>query len=125
MTHGKVDKMADQKEDAKGMFIEKLLFALLPLLMAGVGYLLNAVSTLAHQVTVLESKVSLVVTSDNRQASNTSAELAREKLRQDLTAAVQANRDAIAENRLHIAVIEEKMGAAKKIKPLSSNQKVE
>ena len=118
-------KMADQKEDAKGMFIEKLLFALLPLLMAGVGYLLNAVSTLAHQVTVLESKVSLVVTSDNRQASNTSAELAREKLRQDLTAAVQANRDAIAENRLHIAVIEEKMGAAKKIKPLSSNQKVE
>jgi hypothetical protein len=117
--------MADQKEDAKGMFIEKLLFALLPLLMAGVGYLLNAVSTLAHQVTVLESKVSLVVTSDNRQASNTSAELAREKLRQDLTAAVQANRDAIAENRLHIAVIEEKMGAAKKIKPLSSNQKVE
>ena len=33
------------EENAKGVFIEKLLFALLPLLMAGVGYLLNAVST--------------------------------------------------------------------------------
>jgi hypothetical protein len=59
----------EQKESAKGMFIEKLLFALLPLIIAGVGYLLNAVSTLNHQVTVLESKVSLVVTSDNKQAS--------------------------------------------------------
>ena len=111
-----------EKQSEKGAFIEKLLFALLPLLMAGVGYLLNAVSTLSHQVTVLESKVSLVVTSDNKQASNTGAELAREKLRQDLTAAVQANRDAIAENRMHIAIMEEKMGATKKIKPLTKKQ---
>ena len=113
--------MSDQ-QDAKGAFIEKLLFALLPLLMAGVGYLLNAVSTLSHQVTVLESKVSLVVTSDNKQASNTGAELAREKLRQDLTAAIQANRDSIAENRMHIAIMEEKLGATKKIKPLTKKQ---
>ena len=40
-----------QEQDAKGAFIEKLLFALLPLIIAGVGYLLNAVSTLNHQVT--------------------------------------------------------------------------
>ena len=96
-------------QDAKGAFIEKLLFALLPLLMAGVGYLLNAVSTLSHQVTVLESKVSLVVTSDNKQASNTGAELAREKLRQDLTEAIQKNRDSIHDNQKSIAVIEEKL----------------
>ena len=114
--------MAQEEQSAKGAFIEKLLFALLPLIIAGVGYLLNAVSTLNHQVTILESKVSLVVTSDNKQASNTGAELAREKLRQDLTAAVQANRDAIAENRMHIAVIEEKMGANKKIQPLKSTK---
>ena len=96
-------------QDAKGAFIEKLLFALLPLLMAGVGYLLNAVSTLSHQVTVLESQVSLVVTSDNKQASNTGAELAREKLRQDLTEAIQKNRDSIHENQSKIAVIDEKL----------------
>ena len=98
-----------EQQNAKGAFIEKLLFALLPLLMAGVGYLLNAVSTLAHQVTVLESKVSLVVTSDNKQASNTGAELAREKLRQDLTEAIQRNRDSIQENQKEIAVIKERL----------------
>ena len=101
--------MSEINQDAKGAFIEKLLFALLPLLMAGVGYLLNAVSTLSHQVTVLESKVSLVVTSDNKQASNTGAELAREKLRQDLTEAIQRNRDSIHENQREIAVIKERM----------------
>ena len=98
-----------QEQNAKGAFIEKLLFALLPLIIAGVGYLLSAVSTLAHQVTILESKVSLVVTSDNKQASNTGAELAREKLRQDLTEAIQRNRDSIHENQREIAVIKERM----------------
>jgi hypothetical protein len=104
-----VEMAEEQKESAKGMFIEKLLFALLPLIIAGVGYLLNAVSTLNHQVTVLESKVSLVVTSDNKQASNTGAELAREKLRQDLTEAIQRNRDSIQANREMISIHEEKI----------------
>ena len=99
--------MAD--ENAKGMFIEKLLFALLPLIIAGVGYLLNAVAQLNHQVTILESKVSLVVTQDNKQASNTGSELAREKLRQDLTEQIQKNRDSIQENRERITVHDEKI----------------
>jgi hypothetical protein len=97
------------QENAKGAFIEKLLFALLPLIIAGVGYLLSAVGTLAHQVTILESKMSLVVTSDNKQASNTGAELARERLRQDLTEAVQRNRDSIQQNKKMIAIHEEKI----------------
>ena len=101
--------MTDEKDNAKGAFIEKLLFALLPLIIAGVGYLLSAVGTLAHQVTILESKVSLVVTSDNKQAPNTGAELAREKLRQDLTEAIQKNRDSIQENRQAISIHEEKL----------------
>jgi len=97
------------EESAKGMFIEKLLFALLPLIIAGVGYLLSSVATLNHQVTILEGKVSLVVTQDNKQASNTGSELAREKLRQDLTEAIQRNRDTIQQNKEHIAVLEEKI----------------
>jgi hypothetical protein len=100
--------MAD--ESAKGVFVEKLLFAILPLIIAGVGYLLNAVNTLNHQVTILESKVSLVVTSDNKQATNTGAELAREKLRQDLTEQIQKNRDSIQENRERITVHDERIG---------------
>lgn len=101
--------MAEEKQSEKGAFIEKLLFALLPLIIAGVGYLLNAVNALQHQVTVLESKVSLVVTSDNKQAINTGAELAREKLRQELEREIQKNRDDIQDNRQNIAILEEKI----------------
>jgi hypothetical protein len=115
--------MAEEtKESAKGAFIEKMLFALLPLLIGCTGYLVSALSAIQHDVTILNSKVSLVVTSDNKQASNTGAELAREKLRQDLGIEIQKNRDAIAENRLHIAILEEKLGVAKKIKPLRAGR---
>jgi hypothetical protein len=61
-------------------------------------------------VTVLNNKISLVVTSDNKQATNTGAELAREKLRQDLEKEIQKNRDDIMHNRQDIAVIDEKLG---------------
>jgi hypothetical protein len=106
--------MSGSTENAKGAFIEKMLFALLPLIIAGVGYLLSSVAQLNHQVTVLESKVSLVVTSDNKQASNTGAELAREKLRQDLQEQIQKNRDSIQENKEKIAILSEKLQQLKK-----------
>jgi hypothetical protein len=57
----------------------------------------------------LRSKVSLVVTDDNKQAVNTGAELAREKLRQDLVFLIEQNKEAIAVNRQTIAVLEERM----------------
>jgi negative regulator of genetic competence, sporulation and motility len=101
--------MSEEDQNGKGAFVEKLLFALLPLIIAGVGYLLSAVGTLAHQVTILEGKMSLVVTSDNKQAANTGAELARERLRQDLTEAIQRNRDSIQANREQISIHEEKI----------------
>ena len=101
--------MAEQKQTEKGAFVEKLLFALLPLLIMSTGYLISSLSQLQHDVTILNSKVSLVVTSDNKQASNTGAELAREKLRQDLTENIQKNRDMIHENQQKIALLEEKI----------------
>jgi predicted ribosome quality control (RQC) complex YloA/Tae2 family protein len=97
------------EESAKGAFIEKLVFALLPLLVAGVGYLLSAVSSLSRDVTVLTTKTSLVVTADNKQASNTTSELAREKLKEELVKEIQKNRDEIGENRQRIAVLEERI----------------
>mgnify|MGYP003704532223 CR=1 FL=1 len=63
---------------------QKIIFAVIPILFTCVVYLMNALSTLSHDVTVLNSKISLVVTSDNKQSPNSGAELAREKLRQDL-----------------------------------------
>jgi hypothetical protein len=108
--------MADEnKESAKGAFIEKLLFALLPLLIGSTGYLISALGQIQHDVTILNQKVSLVVTTDNKQSVNSGAELAREKLRQDLEKEIQLNRDQIHVNRMHIAVLEEKIKVDKKI----------
>jgi len=97
--------------ESKSALIEKITFALLPLLFSCVVYLMSALSNLAHEVTILNSKISLVVTSDNRQAVNSGAELAREKLRQDLEKEIQKNRDDIQINRMHIAILEEKTRA--------------
>ena len=96
--------MADSSE--KGQLIEKMTFAVLPLLFTCVVYLMSALSNLAHEVAILNSKISLVVTSDNKQATNTGAELARERLRQDLSVEIQKNRDDIQYNRQKIAIIE-------------------
>lgn len=112
--------MAD--ESAKSLFIEKLLFALLPLLIGCTGYLIQALGSIQHDVTILNQKVSLVVTTDNKQASNTGAELAREKLRQDLEKEIQKNRDYIAENRMHIAILEDRLGMPK-IKAMEGKDK--
>ena len=98
--------MAEQSE--KGALIEKITFALLPLLFSCVVYLMSSLSSLSHEVTVLNSKISLVVTSDNKQATNTGAELAREKLRQDLEKEIQKNRDDIMHNRQDIAILYER-----------------
>ena len=100
-----------QAMESKSQLIEKITFALLPLLFSCVVYLMSALSNLAHEVTILNSKISLVVTSDNRQAVNSGAELAREKLRQDLEKEIQKNRDDIQINRMHIAILEEKTRA--------------
>jgi len=98
-----------EESTAKGALIEKITFAVLPLLFSCVVYLMSSLSSLSHEVTILNSKISLVVTSDNRQAPNSGAELAREKLRQDLEKEIQKNRDDIAQNRQDIAVLQTKM----------------
>ena len=95
---------------------QKIVLAVIPILFTCVVYLMNALSTLSHDVTILNSKISLVVTSDNKQAANSGAELEREKLRQDLEKEIQANRDQIHTNRLHIAILEEKLEVSNKIK---------
>ena len=89
--------------------IEKLTFAVLPLLFTCVVYLMSALANLSHEVTILNSKISLVVTSDNKQATNTGAELARERLRQDLSIEIQKNRDDIQHNRQDIAIIKSQL----------------
>ena len=105
-----------EKLEAKSALMEKMAFALLPILFTCVVYLMNSLSTLSHEVTVLNNKISLVVTGDNKQATNTGAELAREKLRQELSIEIQKNRDDIQMNRQHIAIIEDRLNLTKRNK---------
>jgi hypothetical protein len=98
-----------EKLEAKSQLIEKTAFAVLPILFTCVVYLMSALDKLTHEVTVLNAKISLVVTSDNKQATNSGAELAREKLRQELEKQIQRNRDMIHENQKHISIIEDRM----------------
>ena len=98
-----------EKLEAKSQLIEKTAFAVLPILFTCVVYLMTALDKLTHDVTVLNAKISLVVTSDNKQATNSGAELAREKLRQDLEKDIQRNRDMIHDNQKHISIIEDRM----------------
>lgn len=93
----------------KSALVEKIAFAILPILFTCVVYLMNALSKLSTDVTVLNNKISLVVTSDNKQATNTGAELAREKLRQELSSEILQNRDMIAENKKDLAVMQEQI----------------
>jgi hypothetical protein len=89
--------------EAKGALIEKVTFAVLPIMFTCVVYLMNALSNANHQLTILEGKMQLVVTSDNKQAPNMGAELACEKLRQDL---MQANTDAVSRAAANRAIID-------------------
>jgi hypothetical protein len=98
-----------EKLEAKSQLIEKTAFAVLPILFTCVVYLMSALDKLTHEVTVLNAKMSLVVTSDNKQAVNSGAELAREKLRQELEKEIQRNRDMIHDNQKHISIIEDRM----------------
>jgi hypothetical protein len=98
-----------EKLEAKSQLIEKTAFAVLPILFTCVVYLMSALDKITHDVTVLNAKISLVVTSDNKQATNSGAELAREKLRQDLEKEIQRNRDMIHDNQKHISIIEDRM----------------
>ena len=59
-----------EKLEAKSQLIEKTAFAVLPILFTCVVYLMSALDKLTHDVTVLNAKISLVVTSDNKQAAN-------------------------------------------------------
>jgi len=95
------DKMS--AGEAKGALIEKVTFAVLPIMFACVVYLMNALSGVSHQLTLLESKMQLVVTSDNKQAPNMGAELAREKLRQDF---MQQNTEALSRSGANKAVLD-------------------
>jgi len=59
---------------------------------------------------------------ENKKEDTKGAELAREKLRQDLEKEIQHNRNAIMDNRTHIAIIEDRQGIKNKIGPVKTGE---
>lgn len=100
--------------NAKSQLIEKFAFAILPILFSCVVYLMSSLSSLSHEVTVLNNKVSLVVSNDNKQIPNVGSELAREKLRQDLEARITSNKEMILNNEKDIAILQEQLKQLKR-----------
>ncbi len=96
-------------ENNKGSeIVQKIVFAIIPILFTCVVYLMNALSTLQTNVNTLQSKVQIVVSADNKQVTNLDAALAREKLRQDLLDSVQEINTRASANRARIDVLEKR-----------------
>jgi cell division protein FtsL len=89
--------------------LEKVIFAALPVLISAIVYVGSSMTTMQTEIINLRAKISLVVTDSNEQASNTGAELAREKLKEELKLLIDENKDAIAVNTKDIAVLEQRV----------------
>jgi len=89
--------------------VQKIVFAIIPILFTCVVYLMNALSSLQTNVNTLQSKVQIVVSADNKQVTNLDSALAREKLRQDLLDSVQEINSRAGQNRARIDVLEKRM----------------
>jgi hypothetical protein len=76
-------------------YVEKFLWMLIPLLFSAVGYMWTTLQQLRDKVQDLEAKISLVVSKDNKVIPSLEAELAREKLRQDVNKFAADNRERI------------------------------
>lgn len=72
-------------ESTKSEFIEKIVFAVVPILFSCIVYLISALNTANESLTNLDNKISIVVSPENTPRPNQQGELAREKLRQDFT----------------------------------------
>ena len=64
----KNEKIAEQlaANNSKGALIEKLVFAGLPIMFSCIVYLMAQLSTTSHDLTVLQSKIAVVVNQDNK-----------------------------------------------------------
>jgi hypothetical protein len=99
--------MSDNNKGSE--IVQKIVFAIIPILFTCVVYLMNALSTLQTNVNTLQSKVQIVVSADNKQVTNLDAALAREKLRQDLLDSVQEINTRASTNRARIDVLERRL----------------
>jgi hypothetical protein len=98
-------------ETSRGALIEKIMFALIPILFSCIVYLINSLSS------ANEAKNQTIVTADALHEMNNRLELAREKLRQDLLTLQTENIERSADNKSSVKVLDWRISA------LESHQK--
>jgi hypothetical protein len=98
-------------ENSKGALIEKIMFALIPILFSCIVYLINSLSGANERITMLEAKIQTIVTADALHEMNNRLDLAREKLRQDLLNIQTENVERHAENKSSDKVLEWRVSA--------------
>lgn len=80
---------------SKGALIEKVVFAAVPILFSCVVYLMTALSTANQEITILKSRVAVVVTQDNRAIPPQGTTIDMAQIREQLSARIdQVERDA-------------------------------
>jgi hypothetical protein len=79
------DSMSDEsvKSSSKGDLIEKLIFGALPILLSCVAYLWSSFNDMSKKITILESKISIVVSPENKPIPPEGTTIAMEQLRAD------------------------------------------
>lgn len=80
---------------SKGALIEKVVFAAVPILFSCVVYLMTALSTANQEITILKSRVAVVVTQDNRAIPPQGTTIDMAQIREQLSTRIdQVERDA-------------------------------
>lgn len=80
---------------SKGALIEKVVFAAVPILFSCVVYLMTSLSAANQEITILKSRISVVVTQDNRAIPPQGTTLDMAQIREQLSHRIdQVERDA-------------------------------
>lgn len=77
--------MSEDVTASKGALVEKIVFGAVPILLSCVGYLLMALNEMENKITVLESKVAVVVSAENKPIPSEGTTVAMEQIRAEAT----------------------------------------
>jgi hypothetical protein len=72
--------------NTNGALLEKLTFAALPILLSCVAYLWTAFTDMSHKITILESKIAVVVTPENKAIPPEGTTVVMEEIKADAAA---------------------------------------
>jgi hypothetical protein len=79
--------MSDEVTNSKSQLVEKIVFGAVPILLSCIGYLLVALNDMENKITVLESKVAVVVSAENKPIPPDGTTIAMEQIRAQATEA--------------------------------------